>query len=653
MDGDDPPPGIPGAKGRGATAVRVVKIAFANRVRSDAVRAVIDSHVAHISQLTHRATLLLNVLLLIACQRGRPIVVADAGAGAADANAAVLDAAGARHYLKLFSPDRTGANAFFYLFTIGSHGVRVESVIQEAYDECLAGDDLPWSHIGRLTGDTNPIVYAARTMHTNFVNACVVPFDGRQNAHVKRWTAAHGLGGKKAAWSIQCAINGWSCRTPLPAEPGVAAFVQAERAALGIEPGVACTAVWRKKHLLDVVRYYHHILSAIPADDGRARRFTLAPVADIKRHFLTMDTRWLRVITGDHTSTKRDLWAKCFDLSGLRGGDWEGGTTVQSDGVSLCVRLKQRGAAPPPRPPADAKEVRTGKKRKVRPSAPAAMDENTVVAAMDPGRADLIHCVARGDNNELRVFKLTRRAYYNGTGKPRADARRAQWNTEVADAHAELGTVSPKTASLENFNAYVAVVAKHYNRLWKHRLHRRWAREDLRFYILKHRVMDRWLMGLKRALEGPGPVKKTVKIAYGAATFSPTGHGEPEPAPTSFQYRRVGLAFGAENVTLVNEDYTTKCCAVCGAAGRTTVLQTVYERRQAQDGTWHWRAIRGLKRCGSTECLSFVVRDANGAYNILLAYEAAARDEERPHHLQRGNPGVQADPGRFQLRAHA
>ena len=218
----------------------------------------------------------------------------------------------------------------------------------------------------------------------------------------------------------------------------------------------------------------------------------------------------------------------------------------------------------------------------------------------------------------------------------------------MAGPFAALSAVTPKTADLVAFRAYLAVVAAHHAALWAHKLPPRWAREGLRFHILKHRVLDRWLAGVKAELQAGG---KTVKVAVGAGTFSPTGKGESEPAPTAFQYKRVQLAFGAEHVSLVNEDFTTKCCAACGARGVASVLQDVFDPRARREGA-RWLPIRGLKRCSHTDCCSFYDRDANAALNILAAFEAAVRGEDRPAHLDRDTEEVHAERGRWQLIRH-
>ena len=582
----------------------VVKASLAGRVRSAALRAHIDALVTSVSQLVHKASLLLNAVLQSLCntEDHEPLLETDF----------------------LIDATQASKNAFIHLFTVGTGRGAYPALLRDTWATLFDG----WPPVERVTGDTQVITYAAAQLHTNLVTSCTHAFEGRLKWHVRRWVAAQNGLEAAAVWPVFCGVLGVACRTAVP--PTAAAWVAQQRARLGLAAGELCDIAWRKAHVMAVVRYYHHILRAMEGD-AEARRFTLAPVAEIKRHFITLDTKALRSSKlFDDIEDDDAMWDAAFDVRGLRGGAWENGATVQTDGVALCIKLKLPDAAPP--------KPAAGAKKRKRESAPAAAADTTTVLAIDPGRSTLMHGVARHADGSETTHTLTRRAWYNAAGKPRADARRARWNLEVAEAHAALSDVSPKTARLGDFLVYLAVVRTHYAALWAHKLHVRWRREDLRFHRLKHAAMDRWLAGVKRQLGGDD-----VKVAYGAAVFAATGRGEEAPAPTAFQYKRLLLAFGQQNVTLVNEDFTTKCCAACGARGETTVLQNVFEDRAAA------RPIRGLKRCNATECCSFRSRDGNAARNILAAFLAAARGAPRPTHLCRDTPGGHAKPTRWNL----
>jgi hypothetical protein len=311
--------------------------------------------------------------------------------------------------------------------------------------------------------------YAGTTLHTNFVTTCVHAFNGRLKHHVQRWVAGRDI----EVWPVCAAIAGWECdREPSP-EAGP--FVAEERAALGLAVGEKCTDVWRKEHPAAVVRYFYRILRAIPADDKRARRFTLAPVASVKRHFVTLDARVLCSLLHSvkpglvKSATPGRAWAAAFKgLDKLvRGGAWERDATVQTDGVSLCVRMIQPGGAKA----TPAKSAPRRKRQRVAaPTDTVAMHATDVVLAVDPGRRTLMHCVARRSDGTDAFYKLSAQAFYHHSGKNRADARRAKWDKRIAQVNAALSAVTPKTASLPALAAYIQVVATNHGTMWNHRL---------------------------------------------------------------------------------------------------------------------------------------------------------------------------------------
>jgi hypothetical protein len=137
----------------------------------------------------------------------------------------------------------------------------------------------------------------------------------------------------------------------------------------------------------------------------------------------------------------------------------------------------------------------------------------------------------------------------------------------AAAGHAALAAASPKTGSVAVFGAHLAIVRAHDGALWACKLPRKWAREALRGYRLKHRVMDRFYAGIQAAREGtvdPLGQQQPIRIAYGGAKFSATGNGGELSAPVSFQLKRAQRVFGAAHVHLEDEFSTTKCCAARG-----------------------------------------------------------------------------------------
>ena len=91
-------------------------------------------------------------------------------------------------------------------------------------------------------------------------------------------------------------------------------------------------------------------------------------------------------------------------------------------------------------------------------------------------------------------------------------------------------------------------------------------------------------------------------------------------------------------MNVVNEGFTSKCCAICGAKNITTVLQDIYDEKLYIEGK-KWFPVRGLKRCAV--CKLFYDRDKNAAINIAMVHAAAAMiPASRPNHLKCNNETV-------------
>jgi hypothetical protein len=477
---------------------------------------------------------------------------------------------------------------------------------------------------------------------------------------------------------------------------------------LRIPDNEVSTNLWREKNLDKVCYYYYNILHQKELDESirasssssssdknhwERKGFTLAPICDIKRHFVTIGKEGLTCLLNNarklvkmpkrkpHTIIlKNDTvamklakniiidaevesdWLYAFNLDKLMKNGWSRGATVKTDGVSLCVGLKLLGANIKPvveEPNVTDAGVR---KRKRAPAAQALHDRSGMpdsigmdesVIAFDPGRHTLLYGIQKLASGGMETYKLSCNAYYTHAGKYKADKRRAHWNEEVVDVHDALSCVSPKTIDTDRWDFYLHIVHYNLNALWDHKLHKRWAREDLRFYILKNSAMDLWLSRVKTQACAAAGVSK-IRIAYGGASFSSTGPGEKNSAPTAFQFKRMKKIFTESSVNVVDEFRTTKCCATCGDRGVTSILQNVYDRRKRVAGT-NWYPVRGLKRCNNTYCCKFYDRDANAALNIWAVHHMQAALEAgvlyRPLHLSRDNNDGLGEPSRFILSA--
>jgi hypothetical protein len=643
---------------RGSTRESVVKCCLASRLQRQELRQHIDALVETVSSATHKASLVFNRMLLHCLDSGTTL------------------------------PPLTGLaaqNTYIHCFLVASGPLAAKITPQVLTTWKLFFDPLAWP-TKRVTGDSNSITYAAKRYQTAFSNSCIFAFDGRQKAHVRSWLERNALP-VDTMWPIFCAINGWTCRTPLHTSPAVADFVSEERAVLGLGAGVVCNEAWRKVNLESVVRYFHHILRAKDVEDavvatgaaeddegctwGR-RGFTLAPICKIKRHFVTIDAKVLLALmraSGDTTAYEAgddgkwtSLWASAFqDIASLRKQGVQA-PTIETDGVALCVHFRFSG---------ERQKTKQSKKRSRRAtptsaSSPASSSASASVEqasdptrrapppdviALDPGRRTLLYGV-RETATGFERHRLTKGEFYSRIGKARSDQRIKGWLKAEIEAQAsavsvdgaDVASLTPKTTDAGAWGTYLAAVRAVLEPMTANRHAKKWSRDRLRTWIAKHRVVDGFFLSLKAATGGRVP-----HLAWGDASFAASARGGGLAAPMTFLQKRAVATLGAGCMTPVDEFRTSKCCATCGA-----VLQAVSARKTCKDGVERWCEVRGLRRCDSTDCHSFVDRDDNAARNILKVFKGmcahgASSPLHRPNELRRDCEASAGPMGRFRL----
>jgi hypothetical protein len=179
---------------------------------------------------------------------------------------------------------------------------------------------------------------------------------------------------------------------------------------------------------------------------------------------------------------------------------------------------------------------------------------------------------------------------------------------------------SIRTSSARLAYEYRQVLVRNYDRLWELRTEHKRAKSALTVYAGKQQALDRFFAQLGAAGRGQGTDKSKPIIAYGAATFHPTGKGEAS-VPVKRVLRVCQRHFPT---TLVNEHLTTK------------VHHAYHHRLNPVSRVSERAAIRGL--CWCQTCSKFVSRDGNAARNILRVYRAMALGAPRPHDLRFGQP---------------
>lgn len=362
--------------------------------------------------------------------------------------------------------------------------------------------------------------------------------------------------------------------------------------------------------------------------------FDPMPICKRKRHFITIDTSSLHGIARDAGIIKADCssktflavgeahWASIFDAKRHlpKGGAFTG--TIETDGVSVCIHYT-RPILSTQR--ADVKEVSGKKKASSAVSTPTYKidPEKTRVIGIDPGRSNLVFAAEVLPGGAIQTRRLTRKQYYREAGIMDARAQTLRWQRELKEPMEELSRVSSKGASLALYEEYLAVDLATGEYLWKENLKKRWARQRLRLYGGKKRVIASFYNQLTEAC--PGDVRPVV-VAYGASKLVPGGRGEVS-VPTSKVYkvcRERFETYAIDEFRTTRVDFRTR--TVLGKVGRQV------------DG----KTVRGLLWCGSTsqqKTSEFVNRDLNGAMNILkLLIDGPGRPDIMDRVKCRGQP---------------
>ena len=139
--------------------------------------------------------------------------------------------------------------------------------------------------IERQRGDCQAIVIACKKYETNLKNAIWMPFFIRQKKYIRVWLNENKISGVES-WEVQKMINRWGrCKKEdnLPVE--VKEFIVSEQQMLVENVDES----WLKKNPNKVFSYYYHILKYYHEVDSK--KFRLAPLCQIKSHFMTIDNR--------------------------------------------------------------------------------------------------------------------------------------------------------------------------------------------------------------------------------------------------------------------------------------------------------------------------------------------------------------------------
>ena len=534
----------------------------------------IDTWVLSVSKIVHRLSIMFNRFLLYLLNTGTPVP-------------------------KLNSSFFTG---------LALHGMKVSNKkSKEDYHSILddfcsnefdVGNGL-FPKIERQRGDCQAIVIACKRYETNFKNTLHVPFFTRQKSYVRIWMKVNGISGVKV-WEVQKKINRWGRwktdnddHFPLKLKK----FIQEEQ---GFFP-VDLNEEWLKKNMENVLSYYYRILRFFHTT-GEGNKFRLAPLCQIKCHFLTIDNTVLREIlinvrsqtdvfpeflnnaieTKDMNDT---IWKSVFNYDGLRRRR-QFGHQVDTNGEKICFHFKV--------------SKKKNNKRKRHVEAKRKKKENQRLISIDPGRTNLI---TAWDEEKDKFYRLTRRQYYTETGMLERTKNAIRRNLEMKGVYEAMSRAPTRSIEEKDWFNYQMIVTHHYDKLWEFKTRRIWKKEDLRVSCLKEKCLDKFFNEFKTKGE------KDPVVVYGASCFHHTGKGELS-VPVKYVYKKCCQKYKTEKE---NEKYSTIMHHKC----KETLMAV--KKRSGE--------VRGLRWCPT--CRELVSRDENASINIKRSYES----EERPKYL--------------------
>jgi hypothetical protein len=538
---------------------------------------ILDEQVQNLSQMVVRGSMVANEVLLTCLREGLPL------------------------------PDLDKTN-FFRHCVVGKSS---DPIVSRLLETRFANHP----DIARIKGDWQAVTILSNRYAVNARNSLIHAFLSRQQAFVRRWLEFQNLP-KQHKWGIIRHINGWPCNDDFE-EPAVQALIKRHRELLQ-EPQDLHP---KNLHPHVVVRYYYEL--QLFYDNVGCAKFSLLPLCDQKRHFMTIDTTvllhlllevsnrmgahaptWIQVIAeynkicSDTIHIFRDdMWDKTFDRI-KRSSKYRFGHLVDTDGIAACFHYDTPKAA------VDA-DVGGGYH--------SPFTDAERVIAIDPGRTNLVTAY---DSYFDTYHTLTRKEYY---GTFRGSTRKLGiWERTLQPVHEEMSEYSLRSADEAKCEGYRNVYYKWYYTIWASRLALNRAREKLNIFSKKKQALDRFFQKMKGPSDAPAP-----KVAYGAASIRPHAHGELSvPVKGILKVCQKYLS-----TTMVNEFLTTKTHHACGSR-----MHPV--KNEGEDASV--RPIRGLYWCPT--CGKFVNRDRNAALNILLAARCA--DGGRPNHLAFGQAYV-------------
>jgi hypothetical protein len=568
-----------------------VKCCLAKYLLQPALIPEINRWVTYISKLYHRASYFFNLHLLRLIEQGSDF------------------------------PDFSDEVFFYQCLTIGMNKAKKPN--QELITSWNIYHHL-FPLLPRIDGDKQAILYLSRKYQANFLNHIRVPFFSRQFKMILLLSPK-----KKIARRVQLMINNrisLDSRLMAQFSPEIQAWVQAQRDWFQqVEVGAKVDMAWIRKHFNRAITYTYYMQGVFK--QAEAVNFSIAPQAQIKSHFLVIDTKILyhmsknvglhRENESTFRSNKDDYWHEYFDLESLRDVSYFA-DYIETDGVALCVHYElPKSQISPQGDQLTQRSSFSTSNQTVNSQPPVSEDQRCI--AFDPNRENILYGVERLPNGEMQTYILSRGRYYEEGHINRSHRRTHKCEQAIQPINDQLSQTTAKTPSIDQLIEYVQIQNQHREQLWAHRTQKKYARNRMDVYIHKNKCLDRFFSSLWQGNQSP-PI-----IAYGNAKFASTGPGE-KAVPTTGVAKKCQQYYKTVGI---DEHLTTKMCHECGE--KLTVLYHDEHKEIKMTKGSSGKKIRGLRWCGSTSCLKLWNRDQNAALNIL----GIARSVERPKYLSR------------------
>ncbi len=370
----------------------------------------------------------------------------------------------------------------------------------------------------------------------------------------------------------------------------------------------------------------------------------LSPVFKVKRHNIGLDVPSLITIfksigieKNNKDQTSNLDWIKdFFNLPGskIQTKKWNG--FLRTDGISACFVYGSRPDQDQEEEDDDKDEpeekevaiddIDTIEKRNMNFYENFTKNNNKIVIGADPGRVSIVHLATKLPDGQIMSANFSRKEYRSRTGIKWHEKRVKLWNTQFEKSWTELGEESGlKTSNVQHILKYIELCNQSYIEWWDSMMLKKRARADFRIFGRKKSVSDSFYTTFSKEIKNKYPDHEQV-VAYGAATFSPSGKGQLS-SPTTSSYKSCCRHI---KTMKQGECRTSKQCCHCHSDvescwKRFKVNIDQFDNMKVELKVEHGMVVpkaseyrRGLLFC--PKCSKFLNRDLSAALNIRYLY---------------------------------